>query len=198
MSTTRPDPRAASARTIDQDDVALLERLRSNDRDAMASLYDAYGGLAYGLACRVLDDPKEAEDVVQEAFLALWRQAKRLDPGRGSVRPLLMTIVHRRAVDAVRRRAGRLEVVLDDAAPLAAKTPDPVEFASMAEEREVVSRALAELPSEQRQAIELTYFRGLTIAEMAGQEGIPLGTAKSRLRLALERMRQTMGVRKPA
>lgn len=198
MSKAPPDPRAASTRTTDQDDVALLERLRANDRDAIASLYDAYGGMAFGLAFRVVSDAKEAEDVVQEAFLTLWRQAQRLDAARGSVRSLLMTIVHRRAIDAVRRRAGRPEVVLDAAAPLAATTPDPVDFASLAEERETVGRALRELPEEQRKAIELTYFGGLTVAEMAAEEDIPVGTAKSRLRLALERMRKTIGEPRPA
>ena len=198
MSKAPPDPRAANARTTDQDDVALLERLRSNDRDAIGSLYDAYGGMAYGLAYRVVSDAKEAEDVVQEAFLTLWRQSKRLDAARGSVRSLLMTIVHRRAIDVVRRRAARPEAVLDEALPLVSNTPDPIEFASQTEERETVGRALRELPDEQRTAIELTYFGGLTVAEMAAQQEIPVGTAKSRIRLALERMRKTIGAPRPA
>ena len=160
----------------------------------MAALYDAYGGLAYGLAYRVVGEAKEAEDVVQEAFLTLWRQARRLDAARGSLRSLLMTIVHRRAIDGVRRRSARPEVALDAAAPIVAQTRDPVEYASLAEERQVVRQTLARLPKDQRQAIELTYFGGLTVAEMAKREGIPVGTAKSRLRLALGRMREAMGV----
>ena len=198
MSQVPPDPQGPSGRTTGDGDVALLERLRSNDRDALALLYDAYGRPAFGLAYRVVDDPKEAEDVVQEAFLTLWRQAKRLDARRGSVRSLLMTIVHRRAIDVVRRRSGRREVAFEEAAMVPAGTPDPIEFASLAEEQETVRRALQELPPDQRQAIDLTYFRGLTIGEMAEQEHIPLGTAKSRLRLALERMRKTMGDPRPA
>lgn len=197
MTGAPSDPGGPAARTTDHDDVAMLERLRANDRDAMASLYDAYGGMAYGLAYRVAGDAKEAEDVVQEAFLTLWRQADRLDAARGSVGSLLMTIVHRRAVDLVRRRAGRREAHLDDALPLAAATSDPIEFASLAEERETVGRAMGELPAEQRRAVELTYFGGLTVAEMAEQEAIPVGTAKSRLRLALERMRKTIGEPRP-
>ncbi len=153
---------------------------------------DAYGRIAYGLAYRVLGQAGDAEDIVQESFLSLWRQAARLDPKRGSVRSLLLTIVHRRSIDVLRRRAGRIERALDEAHPIASAAPDPVEFASQAEERERIQGALAELPAEQRTAIELTYFRGLTIAEMAEQERIPLGTAKSRLRLALERMRKTL------
>jgi RNA polymerase sigma-70 factor (ECF subfamily) len=171
----------------------LLERLRANDRDALATLYDLYGRQAFGLAYRVVEDTKEAEDVVQEAFLALWRQSQRMDASRGSVRSLLLTIVHRRSIDVIRRRSGRPEVGIEKAATMAADLPDPADAASRMEDREVIARAMDELPPEQRQAIELTYFRGLTIAEMADRSGIPLGTAKSRLRLALERMRRTLG-----
>jgi RNA polymerase sigma-70 factor (ECF subfamily) len=178
---------------MDRDDERLLERLRRNDRDAIAALYDQYGRLAYSVAYRVVGESGEAEDVVQESFLALWRQAAKLDPARGSVRSFLLTIVHRRAIDSLRRKSGRPERTLDEATPIAAATKDPIEFATMAEERQQVERAMRSLPDEQRQAVELTYFRGLTIVEMASQQRIPLGTAKSRLRLALERMRKTLG-----
>lgn len=177
---------------MDRDDERLLEQLRRNERDAMGALYDRYGRLAFSVACRIVGEPGEAEDVVQESFLGLWRQAATLDPERGSVRSLLLTIVHRRAIDALRRRSGRPERALDDAAPLASATPDPIEFASLAEERQRVQGAMRSLPEEQRQAVELTYFRGLTIGEMAQEQQIPLGTAKSRLRLALDRMRKTL------
>ena len=192
MSDSPPDPSSTSSRTIDGDDAELLERLRWNDRDALSQLYDTYGRLAFGLAYRIVGEPREAEDVVQESFLALWRQASRLDAGRGSVRSFLLTIVHRRAVDVLRRRSSRPERALDELEPLPATAHDPLELASLAEERAWVQRALGELPADQRQAVELTYFGGLTIAEMAEQEGIPLGTAKSRLRLALDRMRKTL------
>ena len=187
-----PDPPLAPSRTTDEEDARLLDRLRRNERDALAALYDAYGRVAYGLAYRVLGQAGDAEDIVQESFLSLWRQAGRLDAKRGSVRSLLLTIVHRRSIDVLRRRAGRIERTLDEAQPVASAAPDPIEFATHAEERERIQGALQELPAEQRAAIELTYFRGLTIAEMAIQEQIPLGTAKSRLRLALERMRKTL------
>jgi RNA polymerase sigma-70 factor (ECF subfamily) len=187
-----PDPPLASSRTTDEEDARLLERLRRNERDALAAMYDAYGRVAYGLAYRVLGQAGDAEDIVQESFLSLWRQADRLDAKRGSVRSLLLTIVHRRSIDVLRRRSGRIERALDEAQPIASGAPDPIEFATQAEERERIQGALKELPAEQRNAIELTYFGGLTIAEMAEQEQIPLGTAKSRLRLALERMRKTL------
>lgn len=186
------DPPARPVRTLDRDDERLLERLRRNERDAMGALYDRYGRLAFSVAYRIVGEPGEAEDVVQESFLGLWRQAATLDPERGSVRSLLLTIVHRRAIDALRRRSGRPERALDDAAPLPSATPDPIEFASLAEERQRVQRAMQSLPEEQRQAVELTYFRGLTIGEMAEEQQIPLGTAKSRLRLALDRMRKSL------
>jgi RNA polymerase sigma-70 factor (ECF subfamily) len=187
-----PDPPLVPSRTTDEEDARLLERLRRNERDALAAMYDAYGRIAYGLAYRVLGQAGDAEDIVQESFLSLWRQADRLDARRGSVRSLLLTIVHRRSIDVLRRRSGRNERVLDEAQPIASAAPDPIDFATQAEERERVQRALQELPAEQRTAVELTYFRGLTIAEMAEEEQIPLGTAKSRLRLALERMRKTL------
>jgi RNA polymerase sigma-70 factor (ECF subfamily) len=172
--------------------VELLERLRRGDRDAFAALYDTYGRLAFGLAYRIVGRAGEAEEVVQEAFLTLWRASGRLDAQRGSVRAFLLTIVHRRAIDVLRRKTGP-EHALDDAALLPSGSPDPVEFAAQSEDRELVQSAMRELPAEQRQAIELAYFRGLTVAEMAHEEGIPLGTAKSRLRLALDRMRKTVG-----
>jgi RNA polymerase sigma factor (sigma-70 family) len=194
MSDRPPDPSRSSARTTDREDAALLERLRSNDREAMSELYDACGRQAFGLAYRIVGEAAEAEDVVQEAFLTLWRQAARLDAARGSVRSLLLTIVHRRAVDAVRLRAGRPERGLEAIERVLAAPDDPFESASLAEERSRVRRALDELPPDQREAIEQTYFGGLTVAELAGRAGVPLGTAKSRLRLALQRMRKSLTV----
>ena len=188
---TSPDPAAPFSRTTSEDS-HLLERLRRDDRGALAAIYDRYSRLAFGLAYRIVGEAADAEDVVQESFLALWRQAGRLDPGRGTVRPLLLTIVHRRAVDVLRRRSGRPESALDLVEPQPATTPDPVELVSLAEERLGVQRVLQELPSDQRQAIQLTYFGGLTASEVARQEEIPLGTVKSRLRLALQRMRKTL------
>ena len=188
---TPPDPVAPASRTASEDS-DLVERLRGGDRDALATLYDRYSRLAFGLAYRIVGEAADAEDVVQESFLALWRRADRLDPGRGTVRPYLLTIVHRRAVDVLRRRSGRPVRALDLMEPLPATAPDPIELASLAEDRALVRRALQELPSDQRQAIQLVYFGGLTVAEMAQQEEIPVGTAKSRLRLALERMRRSL------
>ncbi|MEX0785166.1 MAG: sigma-70 family RNA polymerase sigma factor [Dehalococcoidia bacterium] len=158
----------------------------------MAALYDQYGRIAFGLAYRVVGAPEEAEDIVQESFLTLWRQAERLDASRGTLRSYLLTIVHRRAIDAVRRRSGRKESVLAEAGDVAAETADPADTAAATDDRDAVQRGLSELSSDLRQAIELTYFGGLTAAELAERARIPLGTAKSRLRLALDRMRKVL------
>jgi RNA polymerase sigma-70 factor (ECF subfamily) len=178
-------------RTTLEDDAALLAGLRRNDGDALAALYDRYGRLAYSLAQRITGDASEAEDVVQESFLAFWRQAARVDPARGA-KSYLMTIVHHRAIDLIRRRTGRPERTLETLEAMPARTPDPVEIASMTEDHDRVRAAVNGLPDDQRRAVELTYFGGLTIAEMAEQEAIPLGTAKSRLRLAMDRMRKAL------
>ena len=195
--------RGGRIKSTEDRDAALLEGLRRNDRDAMAELYDTYGALAYGLAHRTLGATAEAEDVVQESFLALWRQAARLDPERG-IRSYLLTIVHNRAVDRLRRRARRQEASLDPtiapdvrlAQPGAAsldQTLDPFEIASRTEDREVVRGALNTLSLEQRQTVELTYFGGLTTAEVAERTRVPVGTVKSRLRLALNHLRRRLG-----
>ena len=190
--TPESDPHGASGRTTSEDDAILIDGLRRDDEEAMSLLYDRYGASAYGLACRMLGETAEAEDVVQEAFLALWRQAGSFDPGRGALRSYLLTIVHRRAIDTARRRSSRPQQPLDVTQPLASGDSDPFDMASAEEQRALVQAALGDLPADQRRAVELTYFGGLTIAEMAATEGIPLGTAKSRLRLALERMRKAL------
>lgn len=161
----------------------------------MELLYDRLGGQAFGLAFRILGDGPSAEDVVQEAFLTLWRQAERLDPARGKVGSFLMTVVHHKAIDLLRSRRGEMK---------RHDPPDPPAFAqegsdvleSVAESlgREAVRSALQSLPDEQRRPIELAYFQGLTHIEIADALAIPLGTVKSRLRLGLEKMRQALAM----
>ena len=186
------DPVLAQGRLgVEGSDTQLLSGLIRNDREAMAAVYDTYGSLAYGLAARTLGQTAEAEDVVQEAFLAIWRQAARLDPARG-VRSYLLTIVHNKAIDRLRKRARRPELVLDETAPLVADAPDPAEFAEALENRELVRAALRSLPEEQRRTVEMAYFGGLTTGEVAEQLKIPVGTVKSRLRLALGHMKRTL------
>jgi RNA polymerase sigma-70 factor (ECF subfamily) len=157
----------------------------------MTALYDRYSRVAYGLAYRILGRSAEADDVVQEAFLALWRQAERLDPARG-LRSYLLTIVHHKAVDLLRRSKGLSDLGLEALDIFASDRPDPVEMATLSEERETVRTALRSLPGSQRDVLEMTYFGGLTAGEVARRMSLPVGTVKSRLRLALNRMRRQL------
>ena len=177
----------------DSDPGDLLERFRARDEGALSDLSDLMGSRAYGLAFRVLRDGPAAEDVVQQAFAVLWQQADRLDGARGSIQGLLLTIVHRRAVDAARgrqrqqARSGSLEFEPVDSAP----TPmEAVVARDEARERtREVQAALQVLPDTQRQVVMLAYFDGLSQQDIATRLDVPLGTVKSRLRLAMQRLR---------
>ncbi len=161
----------------------------------MERLYDRLGRQAFGLAYRILGDGPAAEDAVQEAFLTLWRQAERLDSTRGRVTSLLMTLVHHRAIDALRARRGLLarQAPLDPAA-VEERLPDVPDRVANLLRQEEVRRALNTLPEEQRKPIEMAYFEGLTHVEISRALNIPLGTVKSRLRLGLEKMRSALGI----
>ena len=167
-------------------DEALVAAVARADEDALGALYDRFGKVAYGLAFRVLQDPALAEDAVQEAFLQAWRGAGAYDPERAKASTWLLTFVHRRAVDLVRREERRRTVQID---------PLPEPSGSGADEevvarsrREIVQDALRRLPTEQREAIELAYYGGLTQSELAAQLGQPLGTIKSRMFTGLQRL----------
>ncbi len=182
-------------------DLVLLARLQGGADDALAVLYDRHGAAAYGLAVRLTASAEMAEEVVQEAFLALWRRSETYRADRGTVRSWLLTVVRNRAIDAIRARDGRPRsgpalprpVALDDVILVA--SDDPEAEALRAVEGEVVRGALAELPREQREVVQMAYFGGLTYPEVAAATGIPLGTVKSRMRLALERLRILVGQR---
>jgi RNA polymerase sigma-70 factor, ECF subfamily len=178
----------------EQDDNALVQLVADGDSAAIAALYDRYGRLAYGLAYRVLSDGPAAEEAVQDAFLQVWRKAATFDPERGAgFRAWLLTIVHNRAIDTVRRRSrqGAREVELDADAPYEGGT-DPANEVLATLDRAQVRQAMATLPDEQRTAIELAYFDGLTHREIAERAGLPLGTVKGRLRLGLHKMHEAM------
>jgi RNA polymerase sigma-70 factor, ECF subfamily len=179
-------------RNVDQEmETRLIDGLRSNDRDSLATIYDLYSGIAYGLALHTMGLPSEAEDVVQESFLALWRQAERLDPAKG-VRSYLLTIVHNKAVDRLRQRGRRPETVLDLDAPIPATGDNPEESVTKESERQSVRAAIVNLPPDQRRTVEMAYFAGLTLAEVASRMQVPLGTVKSRLRLAMGHLRRAL------
>lgn len=185
------------------DDRALAQRIKYRDASALAALYRAYRRRAFGLAYRVLGDGAAAEDAVHAAFLSLWERADRIDPDGGSLGALVMTVVHRRAVDLARRRArtGRFEALHVDGAsedgynPVEAIPDERAQqaLASVLDDDEATRRrlrdALARLPEAQRAVVELAYFEGLTHRMIAERLGLPDGTVKSRLRLGLGHLR---------
>ncbi|GAA0209101.1 sigma-70 family RNA polymerase sigma factor [Saccharothrix mutabilis subsp. mutabilis] len=174
----------------------LVERVTAGDRAAFGELYDRYSRPAYSLARRVCVDPELAEDVVQEAFLVLWRNPAGYDPSRGGFGTWLMTVVHHRAVDAVRREdtRRRRNVPLTD--EVSEHTMPPTEGADHAALTGVVGAevraALQRLPDDQRQVIALAYLGGYTQIEVAALTGIPLGTVKSRTFAAIRRLRTSL------
>jgi len=172
-------------------DEALLSLVASSDDAALAELYDRFGRVAYGLALRILRDEALAQDAVQEAFLAVWRTADRFLAERAKASTWILTLVHRRAVDLVRREDRRRGEPLEHAPEPAA--PDTTEDeATLGFQRRVVQEALAQLSPEQRQALELGYYGGLTQSELAEQLGQPLGTIKSRMFSGLSRLRDLL------
>jgi RNA polymerase sigma-70 factor (ECF subfamily) len=170
-------------------DDQLIAAVARGDHPALLALYDRHGRIAYGLAYRVLGEAGAAEEAVQDAYLRVWRRASTFDPSRGGVRSWLLTIVHHCAIDLLRRRAGAPTVVagLDELAERQA-VPDAWSDVAGRLEQDRVRAAVATLPGEQRRAIEMAYFDGLTHREIAERDGLPLGTVKGRLRLGLRRL----------
>jgi len=183
-------PQAMRAETCDPTDEALLAGVLARDTAAFDVLYERHGQVAYRLAYRLLGDPAGAEDVVQDAFLALWRHAESYGPTRGSARSWLLAIVYHRAVDQRRRRVYRQDrqVTLDDCA-LPRDAADTWEQASQSLEGQQVRAVIGDLPLDQQRIVILAYFSGLTHDEIARVVHIPLGTVKGRLRLGLHKMR---------
>lgn len=172
-------------------DEALLALVAGGDDEALAELYDRYGRLCYAIALRVVRDTGLAQDAVQEAFLTAWRTAATFDPARGTAATWLLTLVHRRSVDIVRREQRRRSEPPPDSASDTAGPAD--EAALILDRRRTVQEALARLPPDQRQALELAYYGGLTQSELAERLGLPLGTVKSRMFAALARLRDLLG-----
>lgn len=173
-------------------DVDLLIRIARQDEASLAALYDRYHVLAFSLALRVVNDRGRAEDVVQDAFLSVWRKAASYAEGRGSVKTWLTSIVRNRAIDTVRAR--RESDADDDAILLSLRDPAPgvVEQVAARLDRELVRAAIGELPAEQRGAISMAYFGGLSHSEIAEATGVPLGTVKGRIRLGMQRLRASL------
>ena len=185
-----PEPMRLRRDLAHLSDEALVALIARSDESALAELYDRIGGTAYGLAYRVLRDEALAEDAVQEAFLGLWRSAGSFIPERAKASTWILTLVHRRAVDLVRREQRRRAEPLEGA-------PEPSEGSAeeaawLRLDRERVQAALQSLPDQQREAIELAYYGGYSQSELAERLGQPLGTIKSRMFSGLARLRELL------
>ena len=175
-------------------DDQLVELVAQQDAGALEALYDRYGRAAYSLARRILTEETLAQDVVQEVFLSLWRDARRFDAGRGTVATYLLSMTHHRAVDVVRREENlRRWRTSDEGLELApdpkARVEDEVEAS---ERRAEVRAALKDLPDPQRQALLLAYFGGYTQREVAALVGVPLGTVKTRMAAGMRKMKEAL------
>jgi RNA polymerase sigma-70 factor, ECF subfamily len=183
----------ASSLISEPSDEQLMARIAARDELALGILHDRYRTLAFSVALRVVGDPARAEDVVQDAFLSVWRRAGSYAPGRGSAKTWLSSVVRNRAIDVV--RATREHAVEDQDQVLLSlhdTAPGVHDQVAASLDGAETRRALGELPEEQRQAIAMAYFAGLSHTEIADRTGLPLGTVKSRVRLGIQRMRQSL------
>jgi RNA polymerase sigma-70 factor, ECF subfamily len=187
------DPSENPASSSSSTDAELYLALKAGRKSALGVLYDRYGKLVYGLALKILNDPQEAEDLAQEVFLRLWRD-RSYNPERGSMSSFLATVTRSRSIDKIRSRKSSLKFLDRWSKTMSAETfPNaPFEQASFAERSQQVRIALAQLSQEQRQVLELVYYEGMSQSEIAQQLNIPLGTVKTRSRLGLLKLRQSL------
>jgi RNA polymerase sigma-70 factor (ECF subfamily) len=199
-----PGERAEAGRSpAAERDLTLIRRMANGEESALGELYDQWVTLVHSLAAHLLRDQDDAEEVVEETFWQAWRQSGRYDASRGAVSTWLTTIARSRSLDRLRARRrvreepwSRLAIdgEADRIAPAEAGTADPLTAAEMAERRALVRNALGRLPAEQREVLELAYFGGLSQSEIAERTGLPLGTVKTRARLALEKLRDRLSM----
>ena len=186
-------PTGSAVAKVIPDDAALLRRMGEGDEQALGLFYDRWQPLVHGVVLRVLRQREDVEGVVEEVFWQAWKQAARYESGRGSVQTWLLTIARSRALDKVRAlrrlREDPMENERGEIVVHLAADGDPSMSTEAAERRSIVLAALAELPAEQRQALELGYFAGLSQTEIAERTGQPLGTVKTRMRLAMQKLR---------
>lgn len=176
-----------------QRDSQLVALVAEEDPIALEALYDRYGAAAYSLAMRILTDQRLAEEVVQEVFLSLWRDARRFDPARGTVATYLLSTTRHRSVDVVRREEHlRRSQGHDEVVPPPGQAPGPGDEVEVAERRGQIRAALAGLPAAQREALLLAYFGGYTQREIASLEGIPLDTVKTRMAAGMRRLKDEL------
>jgi RNA polymerase sigma-70 factor (ECF subfamily) len=187
-------PRAQDLAERQQDRV-LLARVASGDMAALRVLYEEHVGRAMAIAMRVLRNQPEAEDVVQEAFLEVWRRAEQFDDRRGGVAAWVVTIARSRAIDRL-RSTGTTSRAVEAASGALIPTPEvlPCEQVDRRRDELRVAAALDQLPAEQREAIALAYFEGLSQSEIAAKTGNPLGTVKMRVKLAMAKLAKLLSV----
>ncbi len=191
---------SAEALAADAIDVALVARLSNRETDALAALYDRWSSTVRSLVARIVGDPSDTDEVVEEVFWQLWQQADRFDATRGRVAVWMLTIARSRALDRARARKRRRDDVpetRDDGSSRLAQIPsaeDAVDPGEFADQRQRVSAALGALPPDQRDVVMLAYFSGLSQSEIAEHLGVPLGTIKTRTRLAFSKLRETLSV----
>jgi RNA polymerase sigma-70 factor, ECF subfamily len=179
------------------DDVALIQRMCDADETALGALYDRWVRSLYSLVLHLLQDPDEAEDIVEETFWQAWKKASSYDASKGAVSTWLLTIGRRKALDRIRaRRRYKEDAVGRDKffADLEEPGLDPSEQTEGTELRTNVLAALKELPAEQREVLEMGYFQGLSQSEIADATGQPLGTIKTRMRLAMQKLREPLSM----
>jgi RNA polymerase sigma-70 factor (ECF subfamily) len=181
-------------------DEVLMSQVALGDSSALGLLYDRYSANVYALALRMLGDRQLAEELVQETFLRVWRQASTYRMVRGALVAWILSIARNLAIDELRRRGARPQAVDGDAAERLAllESPgnDPVEHVLARIQHEAVTGALDQIPAEQRRVLELAYFGGLSQSEIATQLGDPLGTVKTRMRLGLQKLKSVLDPRR--
>lgn len=177
----------------------MLTAVAGGSADALERLYDRYASTAYGLARRILAQPDLAEEVVQDVFAQVWREAGRYDAARASVAGWIVLLTRTRAIDRLRARRARPDqdrgVEPAGAPPLTTPDRSPEQVAISSEDARSVRTALEQLPEEQRALVDLAYYEGLTHSEIAARTGVPLGTIKTRLRTAMTTLRGALGTR---
>jgi RNA polymerase sigma-70 factor (ECF subfamily) len=172
--------------------VELLKAIAARDEAALAQLYDRYRVILFGLLMRILNNREEAEDVLQEVFLQVWRKAEDFDENRGRPFTWLVTLGRSRGIDRLRTLSARDRVVEANAKEFSEEISDAASDAFKSEQRGLVTKALAQLPDEQKRPLMLAYFDGLTQSEIATRLGAPLGTVKTRMRTGLTNLRELL------
>ncbi len=192
MDLQNSEPTEASAPA--PDDAALVRRIAARDQIALAELYDRFSGLLLVLARRILNDEAEAEEILQEVFLQVWNQAERYDQRRSSASTWLVLIARSRAIDRLRSRQVKDRTLshLKQETRHLHTSPEGPGSVLLSQRRQRLRREMQELPDEQRQVLELAFFRGMTQSEIAASTGIPLGTVKTRTLLAMKKLRNAL------